>query len=279
MFDKNRNFNFWPSFTDLMLILVLILFIILGVYYFELEKNKSEIATLKKNQTIANESSEDTGLKDNNSGENNKMIGKNISVEDLEERQRIMVTGLEDFLKDNSNINFDLEELDNGETITDFKEAGSESDNYYIRIRGYADRQKLMFSDKILFNSGKSEIKKEGVDLLSIVGEIIVNRLHNELKEIQIQGNADTVGNANSNLQLAYDRAAQVYNFFYEKMKIDPSEVLMSATSYGEYNSVQRSENPNSEYNQKKIDEDNSTTADKDLNRRIEVVLFYKIKQ
>ena len=63
--------------------------------------------------------------------------------------------------------------------------------------------------------------------------------------------------------------------FLEDSVGIDPAENLMSATSYGEFKPVQRSEG-DFEFNRDKLLRYNLTPELKNRNRRIELLLFYR---
>jgi len=96
------------------------------------------------------------------------------------------------------------------------------------------------------------------------------------IQEIQIQGHADNQKSKifSSNLELAAHRAIEVFKHFQE-LGIDPTRHIMSATSFGEYKSVQRKYS-NTYYNSNRLKRDNNTEKKREKNRRIEVVLIYR---
>ncbi|MEK8016137.1 MAG: OmpA family protein [Candidatus Parabeggiatoa sp.] len=96
------------------------------------------------------------------------------------------------------------------------------------------------------------------------------------IQEIQIQGHADPQQSRNfsSNLELAAHRAIEVFKHF-QKLGIDPTRHIMSATSFGEYKPVQR-QYSDMAYNNNRLKRDNNTQKKRKKNRRIEVVLIYR---
>jgi flagellar motor protein MotB len=150
------------------------------------------------------------------------------------------------------------------------------NNDYDIIIKNEPTIQRITFSNHILFLPDNYELNSEGQTALSNVGQVIKGQL-NSIMEIQIQGHADTERTTlyKSNLQLASLRANQVFEFFQNSVGIDPVKYLMSATSFGEYKPVDRS-NDDTDYNIDKLNAANDTTDKKDKNRRIEMLLFYK---
>ena len=230
MLKDKFGFNFWPSFTDLMLSLVLVVLIILFVV-------SKMIAAGTENLDKARESQK----KIQNQIES--QIGKNYSI---------LV------ISDKSNEETSEKMLDNKADIT---------------IVNKLDRQTITFSDKILFDSGKSELKPAGYDVLKVVGPVVMNNLVN-ISEIQIQGHADIEDTDDYNLTLAANRAIAVYKFLQKEVSVDPAKYLMSITSFGKYKPVGRE--AGQEYDRAKLEKANIDAAAKAKNRRIEIVLFYK---
>jgi len=149
--------------------------------------------------------------------------------------------------------------------------------NYDIVIKNEPGLQRITFSDKILFLPDDDHLNDVGEGVLRVVGESLKQQLP-LVREIQIQGHADTAksGRFPSNVHLASSRAITVYTFLRDKIGINPAEHLMSATSFGEYKPVQRSEDDNN-YNLEKLQQDNDTPELKGKNRRIELLLFYRL--
>jgi len=145
-----------------------------------------------------------------------------------------------------------------------------------IEIHNDLNSQRITFSDKVLFEPDHIDLKAEGEQVLQVVGTKLRDQLA-LVREIQIQGHADTIPSKRfeSNVSLAANRAIAVFSFLQEKVHIQPSEHLMSITSFGEYQSVQRSSN-NIDYSMDKLLGDNFSDELRRRNRRIELVLIYR---
>jgi len=145
-----------------------------------------------------------------------------------------------------------------------------------IRIHDDLNSQTITFSDKLLFQPDETGINQSGQAVLDIVGATVKAQLP-MIKEIQIQGHADTMksGRFKSNTELAAMRAIAVFEYLQNKVGIDPASNLMSATTFGEFKSVQRGRDA-SNYDLNKLLADNGNETLRGLNRRIEVVLIYK---
>lgn len=152
----------------------------------------------------------------------------------------------------------------------------TKTSNHDIRIEDDLSTQRITFSDKLLFRPDGTEINQSGQTVLDIVGGTVKAQLP-LIKEIQIQGHADTFrsGKFASNTELAAMRAISVFDYLQTTVGIDPASVLMSATTFGEFKSVQRGRSVG-DYSLEKILSDNADETLRGFNRRIEVVLIYK---
>jgi flagellar motor protein MotB len=224
------SFNFWPSFADLMLSLVLILVLIMF--------------TMTAVMSFGNE---DLRLAESNQKNVIDLIAKAYKVEP----------------KSLGNERFGIST--NGQNTDD------------IIISNEPTVQIITFSDHILFNEDDFHLNWRGEQVLLEVGKVLKGKLK-QIREIQIQGYADTFVSKKfeSNLHLGALRAIEVFRFLQDRrVGIDPTQNLMSATTFGEYKPVQRSDNdPN--YNETRLEKDNRIKELRDKNRRIELRLFYR---
>jgi chemotaxis protein MotB len=121
------------------------------------------------------------------------------------------------------------------------------------------DQLKVIFVDKILFDSGSAEINKRGMELLQIMANPLKE---NKEQNIVVEGHTDNVPLRErlkkrfpSNWELSTARAAAVVRFFQEQAGIEPER--LSATGYSYYRPVAP----------------NSTEEGRHQNRRIEIIL------
>ncbi len=128
-----------------------------------------------------------------------------------------------------------------------------------IEITQLKDKLTVKMVDKILFDSGSAEVKKEGRKVLSQVAEIL-KRVDD--KQIVVEGHTDNVpisarllDTFPSNWELSTARATNVVRYLQDVGGIDPS--LLSAVGYGEHRPVAS----------------NETSKGKQKNRRIAIVL------
>ena len=129
-----------------------------------------------------------------------------------------------------------------------------------IKITRAVDRLTVNLVDKILFDSGKVEIKGKGLEVLKRLGEILMEV---QEKQIRIEGHTDNVPigpdlkeEFPTNWELSTRRAANVVRYLQEVVGIDPA--LLSATGYSEYRPIAS----------------NDTAEGTAENRRIEIVLL-----
>jgi chemotaxis protein MotB len=128
-----------------------------------------------------------------------------------------------------------------------------------ITITQLRGKLKVNMLDEILFDSGKTTIKPQGVEVLERVGSILLNVKD---KAISIEGHTDDVPigaelskKYPTNWELSAVRATTVARYLQEKIGIDPG--LLSAIGYGEYQPVAP----------------NESEEGRAKNRRIEIVL------
>ncbi len=121
------------------------------------------------------------------------------------------------------------------------------------------DKLKVIFVDKILFDSGSAEINPRGKELLRVLATSLKE---NQNQNIVIEGHTDNVSlTANlmkrfpSNWELSTARASAVAHFFQKEGGIDPQR--LSAHGYSFYRPVAL----------------NDTEEGRRQNRRIEIVL------
>jgi flagellar motor protein MotB len=229
--DDLLSFNFWPSFADMMLALVLVLCLALFLVSAVLSLGTVNLREVEANQmSMINSIAADYGVKP-------------------------------------------VKRPDADNTYGIYFNRTKDPD---IEIHNDLNSQRITFSDKVLFEPDHIDIKPEGQQVLMVVGAKLRSQL-SFIREIQIQGHADTIPSKryNSNVELAANRAIAVFNFLRDKVDIKPEEHLISVTSFGEYQSVQRGSSQTN-YNMEKLLADNASDELRRHNRRIELVLIYR---
>lgn len=129
-----------------------------------------------------------------------------------------------------------------------------------ITITQLKDQLSLSMVDKVLFDSGSAEVKKEGRKVLARVGAILKKVPD---KHIRVEGHTDDVPigprlkeRFPTNWELSAARATNVVRYLQEQAGIDPGRLV--ASGYSEYRPVAS----------------NDTAEGKSRNRRIEIVLI-----
>jgi flagellar motor protein MotB len=308
MEEDRDSFNYWPAFADLMMILIIsITLILLFVPILNYLRGKDYPTKIKEedSEAIINETDnngEDISLKN--------IEGDILTLEMIKSKQlstiNLIANKYCDYLKEENIIkdHNNYEKLEILNPIVYIASSGTinieKPEKYDFKFIYDLTEQKITFSEQILFNSGESSLRERGEKVLDIVGIRILEQIKN-IREIQIIGHADiNVPSSEDrdnpdyrkfNLELAADRAISVFTFFRDEVGIKPynnSEsgeslgTLMSATSFGEYVPVARSENlyeeDGSYWSWEKINQEN-VGEKKDLNRRVEIIIKYKYSE
>ena len=122
--------------------------------------------------------------------------------------------------------------------------------------------QTITFGSEVLFESGSSDFRPAGQALVGQLAAAVAGLDLTTLRVVQVEGHTDAVPTGRepfyTNLDLSTERAANVVRSLTAS-GIDPAEVQLSATGYGEFAPVAS----------------NETEAGRSANRRIEVRLVY----
>lgn len=110
----------------------------------------------------------------------------------------------------------------------------------------------IRFQDKILFDTGRAELRQESFDILGEVAEI----LEEIPNEIRVEGFTDDVpiGTAPfpSNWELSTARATTVLRYLADETEIAPER--LSATGYGEYRPIVPNDSPENRQMNRRVD-------------------------
>lgn len=114
----------------------------------------------------------------------------------------------------------------------------------------------IHFTDRVLFDTGKAELKPEARELLAN----LARELNNLPQAVRVEGHTDNVPIHNSlypsNWELSAARAVGVVRFLIESGGMDPGR--LSAVGYGEYRPIAS----------------NATAEGRARNRRVDIVLL-----
>ena len=140
------------------------------------------------------------------------------------------------------------------------KEMKEEIDKGEIKITQAVDRLSVNMVEKILFDSGKAEVKPGGLKILNRVGTILKGVTD---KQVRIEGHTDNVKIGTrikekypTNWELSTARATNVVRYLQDNIGIDPK--LLFAAGYSEHRPVAS----------------NETIEGRAQNRRMEIVLL-----
>lgn len=140
------------------------------------------------------------------------------------------------------------------------KEMKQEIDKGDIKITQAVDRLSVNLVEKILFDSGESELKPEGLKIIKRVGDILKGISD---KQIRVEGHTDNVqigarikDKYPTNWELSTARATNVVRYLQDKVKIKSKQ--LSAAGFADSKPVAT----------------NRTQEGKAQNRRIEIVLL-----
>jgi chemotaxis protein MotB len=140
--------------------------------------------------------------------------------------------------------------------VTDLK---TEIEKGEIKVTQIRDKLSVNLVEKILFDSGRAEVKPKGKEILQKVGNIL-QTVHD--KEIRIEGHTDNIpigGNLRqrfpTNWELSTQRATNVLRFLQEEGRLEGK--YLSSVGYGEFRPMATNETPEG----------------RSENRRIEIVL------
>jgi chemotaxis protein MotB len=128
-----------------------------------------------------------------------------------------------------------------------------------VAIRQYEDKLTVNVAEKIFFDSGSAELKPGGKELLKKFGRIVKGLAD---KVIRVEGHTDNVPIAKplqptypTNWELSAARAITVVRFLQDSAGVPPK--MLMAAAFGQYEPIAP----------------NDTPANKQKNRRIEIVL------
>ncbi len=279
---RNRNFrkaeeaaNFWPSFTDVMSTIVLVLFFLIFLAYFQqifsvsiwterLEQKKAELASTEDHLKKAGE---ELNLKNLEISEKEDALrvmqneaeklqaeveqGKReltVSLEKLSEQEKIIANSNQELaslrakLQDISVLRLNIlkqvkESIENeiGTSTTPDGEPLVDIDN----------NANLVINNSLLFAKNKSDISFEGQALLNrfaIAFEKILDdkSVRDYIDAINIEGHADMEGSFQNNYKLSCERAYAVINTMMEKNPTLEAKYgsYFAATGYSEFRPI-----------------------------------------
>ncbi len=240
--DVDSGENFWPSFTDMISTIALILFFMMLIAYINnivtgknlefarkqlqdtelhLEESKAEISKAKKNLRLLKDELDETMAE----VEEGKLALK-LSKERIDEQKQIIAESNRELGNLRSKLEgiavLRLDVLDKVKTsIESTLGKKSSSGKDLVRI---ADNGNIVINEALLFDRNSYKIKPEGQKLISKLADAFEDVLddkgtRNSIDAISIQGHTDERGSDESNNELAARRATSVVNYMFQNNK------------------------------------------------------------
>lgn len=247
--ETTDDFNFWPSFSDVMLITVLIIILVMAFVQIEALKANARLGELNKEHISIRDSLR--------------------SFQNIHERELMLLSQVRE---KQESVTKEIARSYGG-TLRPISVEKTYGDTAYDLIKNdrvelsiyYKDLlQRITFSDKILFETNDYALKAEGLDVLQRVGKALKQKL-DVIERIQIEGHTDDRPTGRygpgGNLKLGALRAISVYQYLQnDPIGVDPSRFSMSANSFGEFSPIDTA----------------NADSSRSKNRRIELLLFYR---
>ncbi len=130
-----------------------------------------------------------------------------------------------------------------------------------IRLKKFHNKLIINLDDRISFDSGSSDLKKEILPALDKITEILAKYPENT---IMIEGHTDNIPiksrKFRDNWQLSTERALSVLNYILQEKKLNKTR--FGAAGYGEFHPIVA----------------NDTPENRALNRRVDIVLIPRIE-
>ncbi|ROR30773.1 chemotaxis protein MotB [Mobilisporobacter senegalensis] len=171
-----------------------------------------------------------------------------------EEDETDPLSAYQEKLEEVARENYDnISKIADKKNLDDYIDIGIDENNQFIRIS---------LSGAVLFDSGKVDIKKNAIPILSKVGDIL--KKYSDA-QIVIEGHTDNIpiSNANykNNLWLSTARACTVYEYFINEKGLDPRKLESSGRS--EFDPIAS----------------NKTEDGRAKNRRVEIKIYNEVKE
>jgi chemotaxis protein MotB len=277
--------NFWPSFTDMISTIAIILFFLMFLMYIsniitgrnleflqkqlddsqkQLEASKLEISQAENDLRLLNVELEKT-MAEVEEGKRELAL----STEEIERQEQIIANSnqelgdLREKLQGIAILRLDVLSAVKG-SIEDVLGETNQAGEPLVTI---SDNGNIIINEGLVFNRYSYSIKDEGkalLDELAVAFEEVLSDpdVRNSIDAINIQGHTDDRGTGNSNRELGSQRATAVVNYLMtSNPELEASYAsYFLASSYSEYRPVN----------------DGTTEADYAENRRIEISIILK---
>jgi chemotaxis protein MotB len=136
------------------------------------------------------------------------------------------------------------------------KDLKSEIEKGEIKVTQTQNKLSVNLVEKVLFDSGKAEVKSQGKAVLKKVGNILQSV---QDKEIRIEGHTDNIPIGGTlrqqfptNWELSTQRATNVLRFLQEEAGVDGKRLL--AVGYGQFRPITSNETPEGRAENRRIE-------------------------
>ncbi len=292
MKSRRRNFrtstdsqNFWPSFTDMISTIALILFFLMILAYVQniitgsnlefakkqlmdtkkrLEASNLEISRAEKRLRLLRDDIEDIKAEVEEG-----QIALKISEEQIEEQQKIIAESNKELGNLRSKLQgiafLRVEVLKKVKSSVE-QELGAVSENGE-QLVSIASNGNIVINESLVFDYDSYDIRPNGEELLEQLAVAFENVLDDKnirrnIDAINIQGHTDEIGSGEYNRELSAKRATAVVNHLMKSNKEleDKYGKYFAASAYSEYRPISKG----------------NTEKSRAKNRRIEISLILK---
>jgi len=290
-FKKNEeSTNYWPSFTDIMSTIVLVLFFLVFIAYFQqiltvsvwnqrLDEKKSELSSLNDELKKAGDSLELKKLEISEKEDALRIMeneaeklkaeveqGKRelaISMEKLTEQEKIIANSNQELSELRAKLqNISVLRLNILKQVKDSieDEIGTSYTPDGEPLVDIDNNANLVINNSLLFAKKSSDISLEGQALLSrfaVAFEKILDdpEIRDYIDSINIEGHADIDGTFQSNYTLSCERAYSVINTMMQKNPRLETKYgsFFAATGYSEFRPIDPGESEQSKTKNRRI--------------------------
>lgn len=263
--------DFWPSFTDVMATLALILFFLMLLAYIQniIYGNNLEHAKQQLEIARADIAGAEKELRLIRLDIDKTKVALALSEQEIENQKAIINMSNEELqslrLRLQSIAFLRLDILEKVKASVE-QELGKYNENGQELV-AIGDNANIIINESLVFAYNSYKLKPEAKELLTQLANAFERVLENgdirdNIDAISIEGHADSMGNADYNRELSARRATEVVNFMF---KVNPK----LESSYGQYFAA----NGFSEFRPISSGTDEASRA---LNRRIEISIVVK---
>lgn len=199
---------------------------------------------------------------------------------DADKWQRLVVafTGDTSIFEQKSELHINQQQAGLDE-ITQLQQQLKDFQELYEKLKAYVESSELdtkillnktdneiqiRFTDNVLFDSGKANLKDEALEILSKI-TVAIRTYEQSIQMIRIEGHTDNVpintAEFPSNWELSTARAVTVLKFLIQNQNLSPE--MLSAVGYGEYHNIAGNDTAEGRAKNRRVDFVIARSADK----------------